>query len=347
MDAVVFGAAGFCGQQVASQALSGNKYENVICLYRNRRPHSDRPETHQAETLSHEGPSQEILSNETQSKAALEANRLQTVSGCLTKLNLTEIFPLRPHVIFHFATSKDNFKDNLDSCRRIAQSINSFCRGIVFGSSLSVYGDGPHNSVSETAKLNPQTELARNRADCEVALRQVEKVPVVCLRPRMIIGKEDRYFLPKIEKLFRRGMTMGNEKQRISLIEVGDYAKVALQLGTLLSQNPDSLLDAYNVAYESPISILELRQILAPNQRIYYRIPVGISLGLFRWLPFQFAKRLSTKISLIGRDQTLDCSRLSNIIGKEILGQPVTEKIRNVLEDHSRLEDGLTEGRTQ
>ena len=316
MDAVVLGAGGFCGRELVKTVLAGKEFERVIVLYR-------------------QAPGREQTDS-----------RLIEVSGCLTTLDYASLFPDRPHVIFHFASSKDRLADNRLSCQRISNNLKSNCKGIFYGSSLSVYGDGPHDFVTESAPLCPQTELAKTRAQCEEILRE-SSVPVVCLRPRMIVGKEDEYFLPQMKKLFRRGITVGNEKQRFSFIEVKDYATIVLQLCTELLKSPDTIGNEYNVGYESPLSMFELRKILTPGKRVYFRIPVKTSVALLNMLRAKFVKRLSSKLSLIGLNQTLDARRLSKVVGHNILTRSPAEVVCKVAAESELPTEVEPENRTR
>lgn len=301
---------------MVQNALDSNLFERVIAHYRTL---PENPPVNQA-GLGIKLPAE-------------NACRITSVAGCLTELDYSQLIPARPHLIFHFATSKDRLEDNRVACERICRSMSPDTKGIFYGSSLSVYGDGPHEFVTEAAEIRPQTKLAQNRAACESILQTNSQSPVVCLRPRMMVGVRDQYFLPKITRMFRKGLAMGNEKQQFSFIEVGDYATVVMQLARLLLKEPDSLAPAYNVGYTSPLSLFELRQIVAPAAMIFFRIPTGLSLGLLRGLPFSAAQRLSTKLKLIGRNQTLDPSQLVNLIGKELLGQPAPDMIRKSIVD--------------
>lgn len=299
MDAVVLGAGGFCGRELVRTVLAGKEFGRVIAHYR------QVPERKQTDS------------------------RLTAVSGCLTTLDYARLFPDRPHVIFHFASSKDRLADNRLACQRISTNLTSHCKGILYGSSLSVYGNGPHDFVTESAPLCPQTELAKTRVQCEQILGATS-VPVVCLRPRMIVGQEDKYFLPQIRTLFHRGIAVGHEQQRLSLIEVHDYATVALQLCAELLRHPDKIANAYNVGYDSPLSLRELREILAPGQGVYCRVPVNTSLALLSMLRTTYSRRLFIALSLIGINQTLDASKLSQVVGNHILARSPAEVVCSI-----------------
>lgn len=227
------------------------------------------------------------------------------------------LFPRQPHVVVHCATRQTDpegigFDDNLAGVERLLDAVNPHTRGIVYASSFSVYGEGPQVGVTETAPLQPRTPLARSRAQCEARLLAAARAgncQVALLRARFVVGEGDRYFLPGLARLARARIGIGDGRQRFSLIDVDDYARVMLALARRFLDEPPARpgrSDIFNVAYRRPITFNDISTTLCregdyppPRLRVPVRKPLIRSL---QWLPSRRTQQLAERLQLLGYD---------------------------------------------
>ncbi|RKG61628.1 NAD(P)-dependent oxidoreductase, partial [Corallococcus exercitus] len=122
------------------------------------------------------------------------------------------LFPPYPYVVLHLAmkqrdTDNTGFeRTNVDGTRRLLSRLRGDCRGVLLGSSMSVYGPGPHRGVKEVHPLRPITALARSRVAAEdVVMEHAVRTGLhaALLRPRFLLGRGDRFVLPAMVKLLK------------------------------------------------------------------------------------------------------------------------------------------------
>lgn len=285
---VLLGASGFVGSAVLRQ-LAGVPAETHVLVHR-------------------------------RSPAALP--RVASVhAGAVTNLP-PALLPDAPHVIVHCASRQidddgSGYGVNLDGIEHLCARVTPHTRAVLFLSSCSVYGDGPQQGVREDAPLSPGTELARSRAACEERLARLaagSACRVEVFRPRFVLGRGDAHVLPGLARLARRGLTLGNGRQRFSVIDVDDFAAILLARARHALQSNAGGFEAFNVGYERPISLHEIQSELCdeldvamPRRRIPVRQAVLAPLAR---LPLPALRRLVHRLQLLGLDHHGDVSRL-------------------------------------
>ena len=150
------------------------------------------------------------------------------------------LFPKERHVVVHLATKQIDHDrsgytyNNVLGTRSLLRMLPASTMGLIYASSTSVYGQGPHEGVREKdARLDPKTDLAKSRAAAESAIISAmsdRRKSAVILRPRFILGLEDRYTLPAIIKMVKAGFLIGSGQQAYSVIDVDDYAEIIVRL---------------------------------------------------------------------------------------------------------------------
>jgi nucleoside-diphosphate-sugar epimerase len=253
-------------------------------------------------------------------------------NGSMTALPAA-LFPAAPHIVIHCASKQidrdgSGFADNLRGIECLGRVINSHTRAILYASSYSVYGDGPQRGVTEESALQPQTPLARSRAACEAKLAALAKahgIACIAFRPRFVIGEGDAFFLPGLIKLARTRWKINEEAQRFSLIDVDDYANVMLDVTQRILDQPNTIasFSAFNVAYEKPISLAEIRAILEEAISLpapHYRLPVNETcLHLLEKIPSSSIRQFVQRLRLLGFDHFGTIQKLQTFMGSSIL----------------------------
>lgn len=238
-------------------------------------------------------------------------------------------FPPRRFLLVHLATKQVDRDGTGFVATNVAGTLNLLSQcdanlcGVVYGSSASVYGQGPLQPASEADHSLPVTPLARSRkAAEEVIARMAEErgIGAYLCRPRFIFGGGDRFLIPALLRLAKMRVA-GSQEVSCSFIHLDDYAEVILFLLQRLAlqdasgSEPERL--AVNVAYSAALpqeqilstvrSIAELRRPL-----LQLRCPRPLLRGL-RALPSGWLNGLATRLELFTQDQILSCSRLSEM----------------------------------
>jgi nucleoside-diphosphate-sugar epimerase len=160
------------------------------------------------------------------------------------------LFPKEPHVVVHLATKQIDHDrsgytyNNVLGTRSLLRMLPASTMGLIYASSTSVYGQGPHEGVRERdARLDPKTDLAKSRAAAESAIISAmsdRRKSAVILRPRFILGLEDRYTLPAIIKMVKAGFLIGSGQQAYSVIDVDDYAEIIVRLARRIAATDET-----------------------------------------------------------------------------------------------------------
>jgi nucleoside-diphosphate-sugar epimerase len=257
---------------------------------------------------------------------------LTLIRGSLQQLP-SDFLPQTPHVLVHLAVKQidrdgSGFeKDNVEGTRNLLSQVNDRTLGIIYNSSLSVYGEEPQREINESTPVNPQTPLARSRAASEMLIEKYMTDRdrwALLLRPRFVLGNGDRFVLPGLLKLSSRRIGISNGEQRFSIIDVDDYGTILLRLAIHIAQNnTDPQQQVLNVGYRQPVSFNEVIEALKeryPLSNPLMKIPTP------PWLIHSFQKApklqsLAVKLSLIGCDRYADTSKLSALVGEDIVGR--------------------------
>lgn len=238
-------------------------------------------------------------------------------------------FPSRPYLLVHLATKQIDpdgtgfVATNVTGTLNLLRESDANLRGIVYGSSASVYGQGPLQPALEVDRPDPATPLARSRRAAEKVILKIateRDFGAYLCRPRFIIGGGDRFLVPLLVRLARMRLA-GSQAVSYSFIHVDDYAQVILFLLQRLAtqggdgSNPERL--AVNVAYSAALSqeqILSTVRRMAgfPRPLLQLRCPRSLLAGL-RAMPGRRPDRLATRLELLMQDQILSCRRLSEM----------------------------------
>lgn len=183
-------------------------------------------------------------------------------------------------------TATQNLLDVAQNC-----SVSSF----IFISSPSIYATMKDQyGLKEEDELSCPSlnEYAKTKLEAEryVLAASNREFKTVALRPRAIVGPDDRVLLPKIMEMIDRGILPLFRRGRavIELTDVRDVAQAVL----LAAKNIDNISGrAFNISGGKPIRIKELACKLADtiNRKIFF-IP----------LPMVFAKYLAKKLEIKG-----------------------------------------------
>ncbi len=238
-------------------------------------------------------------------------------------------FPPRPYLLVHLATRQIDpdgtgfVATNVTGTLNLLRKSDANLRGVVYGSSASVYGQGPLQPALEVDRPEPVTLLANSRRAAEKVILKMateRDFGAYLCRPRFIIGGGDRFLVPILARLARMRLA-GSQEVSYSFIHVDDYAEVILfLLRRLATQDgngaePERL--AVNVAYSAALpqeQILSTVRGMAglPRPLVHLRCPRSLLVGL-RALPGRRPDRLATRLELLMQDQILSCRRLSEM----------------------------------
>ncbi|RYZ42689.1 MAG: SDR family oxidoreductase [Myxococcaceae bacterium] len=256
------------------------------------------------------------------------------------------LFPAHPYVVLHFATKPRDTDGtgfewtNVDGTQRLLSRLTKDCRGVIHGSSMSVYGPGPHLGVTEAHPLNPITPLARSRVASEALITKHAAeagLGAVLLRPRFLIGRGDRFVLPAMVKMLQRRRQLGTDSVACSVIDVDDCARIIWKLARRMVEAPRPEQRAYNVAYSSPLVRSEflgtlVRELGLPEPVVKVRVP-NLLLSALRDAPSLRAQALAERLELLTRSQCLDVARLKAVPGmRALLARSPVEALRAALD---------------
>jgi nucleoside-diphosphate-sugar epimerase len=255
------------------------------------------------------------------------------VEGDLERLPAS-LFPREPYVVVHVA-SKQIDRDgsgfdavNVGGTRALLGALTPACRGVIYGSSISVYGQGAQEGNDEDAPLSPDTPLARSRVDAERAIFDAARsrgFDAFALRPRFILGRGDRFTLPGLVRLFARGISLGSGAQAFTIVDVADYAEVVLRLADRIARGETARgqCAALHVGYRRAVTLDEIHRTLScafPLPRVRVRVPVTprITRTLAR-VPSASVRAATTKLELMGLSHRVSVGRLAGQIGGDLV----------------------------
>ena len=226
---------------------------------------------------------------------------------------------------------KGFYKNNVRGTQHMLEKIQGNCLGIIYGSSMSVYGEGRQVMVSEDTPLFPATALARSRAQTEsliLSFMEDHEKWALCLRPRFIIGEGDKFTMNAMVKFAQKGLRFGSGNQKFNLIDVDDYAGIITDLCRIIyKRRKKPLQAALNIGYEQPISYNEWIQAISGQMGILVqqkKVPVSpLLIKLVRCIPSDRARKLATKLELVGLDHTGTVNKLFELIDKQYTKSPL------------------------
>ncbi len=271
--------------------------------------------------------------------------KLEVVSGALPHVPRNLFFD-SPFILIHFGTKQidrdgTGFDQiNVEGTRQLLACAGPGLLGVIYGSSMSVYGQGTQSGISEDTPANPGTALAHSRLKAENVIRAATRQrgkSAFLLRPRFILGKNDRHTLPGLIKLYRKRIRIGSGSQSYSIIDAEDYARIVVQIAKRIIQRNETgnhVRKAVNIGYEKTISFNEINRVFAEYSSLpapFIQMPVWMS-KIFRKIPHRACRSLATKIELIGRDHSGSVKTLEKEIGSKIIGKNPDMILRKIIE---------------
>ena len=175
-------------------------------------------------------------------------------------------------------------------------------------STAAVYGSGPHRGIGVLDQsANPESMISRHRS---IADQMVLDAGGTVLRPYLVYGPADRWFIPGVVKLFRRlGSQIEHGSARLSLISSVELGRLVAALA--LAEGP--IGGIFHAAGPEPVRLSEL------VAQIESQIgPLGLSgsVSLPRAQELLGDAGFSRhQVSMIGVDSWLDAAPLWNRTG--------------------------------
>lgn len=270
---------------------------------------------------------------------------VKIIKGDLETLK-PEMFPNEEHCILHFARKqvdkdgKGYYETNVKGTQNLMSNINNKTLGIIYGSSLSVYGMWNQDFVSERDPANPISDLAKSRYEAERIIRagmSKSGKSAYILRPRFIFGKGDKT-LAAIVNAVKNGIVCASPENKHSFISVNDYAKLILQLVDNVFSNKEKPVNKIlNIGYNNFYDLKELVTCICDNYSIansirYKPLPHFIVQMLYQ-IPNIKLKSIIDFIALLGWSHYCDVSELESEVGTEITGQDSLKVFSQLLKD--------------
>ncbi|MEW2492406.1 NAD-dependent epimerase/dehydratase family protein [Streptomyces nodosus] len=234
---------------------------------------------------------------------------------------------------------------NVAGTRALLDAAPDSLKGVLLGSSMSVYGAGVQIRVAETAPARPSTALGRARlgAEREVAESMRRRgATAYLLRPRFITGRDDTSFLPGIGRLRRLPLRVPADRTRFSVIDVDDYGSVIAQLARRVLERAargTPVRTGVNVAYRSPIALRDLFDLLTappapdrdldPGRGPVRWLPAAPVRALTSVFPGQKASRLAERLDLVTRSHWADVGLLESEIGTALTAKSPETVVRS------------------
>jgi len=262
---------------------------------------------------------------------------LEKIQGSLEHLP-PDLEPDGPYVLVHLAVKQIDhdgsgyLATNVAATRSLLQSLGPRLQGILYASSMSVYGQGEQDGITESAEPRPDTPLAQSRRLAEIEIEAYARhvgVGALLLRPRFVIGPGDRFVLPALARMAARRVQVGSGRQGFSVIDVDDYARVILRLAGHLRDRcaqGHAAQEPLHVGYARPLRFAQiadaLRGMNGVPPRNVFRWHVPMFPGLVRQLrrlPGKSATQLATRLELAGQSHWGDTGALASKIGDDIV----------------------------
>jgi nucleoside-diphosphate-sugar epimerase len=264
---------------------------------------------------------------------------LSVLEGSLESLP-AQLFAHAPEVVVHFATQQIDSEGsgftatNVEGTQRLLDALPASVRVFLYGSSLSVYGQGPQRGENEEAlAIRPATPLARSRVEAErriLAAGRERGFSAVCLRPRFVLGRGDRHTLPGLLRVTRKGRGLGSGRQAFSVIDVDDYARAILAVAEHL-RTAEPVQRGLHVGYTQPLSLADIQAALSaafglePVAR-RLRLPMG-PVNALASLGLGGLSGQAVKYQLVGQDHYVDVSALRSLGGGAIVDRDPREAL--------------------
>ena len=226
------------------------------------------------------------------------------------------------------ATTDEYTATNVDlSAALLAASLAAGVERFVYVSSASVYSLGAPNPITETAPLVPYSPYGRSKLRAEELVRSYQQdqgLATTIVRPALIYGPRDRYFIPTALRLARLPVLplVNGGRHIVDFVYAGDVAELLWQA----SQSDAAIGKEYNAGPGVPTSLLDLatvyRQLTGRAPRI---LPVSSAAArrfaplarryLARFAPGVEVLLTPVSLALMDRDIHLDMTRARTELG--------------------------------
>jgi 2-alkyl-3-oxoalkanoate reductase len=178
---------------------------------------------------------------------------------------------------------------------------------VIYVSTTSVYGNGIHRGLSESM-LAPAPVSATSTSRL-VAERAVRAVGGVVLRPHLVYGPGDFWFVPTVLRLFRRVPAwVEGGRAMTSVVAVDDLAQVVVALTQLPWQPGGGTV--FHVSHPQPVSIRTLTTTLC-DQLGLPLLTCNLSAAVHRTLTRRAMPELTDhQFSLLSTDHWYDSRQI-------------------------------------
>lgn len=227
---------------------------------------------------------------------------IETCVGDLLEPSDLESFLEGVDVVYHCAArlalggSRDLFwRVNVEGTRAVLRAaLAAGARRLVFVSSIAAYGVSGHLVTEEQPLLARDTYGGSKVAAEQLLTREAQRrLETVVLRPCLVYGPGDRFFVPRVARLVRRVgfLPVPLAAGGVGLIDLVHAADVAAAL-VLAGRSPAAVGRAYNVTGADPRPLRQVLDLLfrTAGRRLRVvpvpRLPLALLLkgvGLLSW----------------------------------------------------------------
>ncbi|MBF0353321.1 MAG: NAD-dependent epimerase/dehydratase family protein [SAR324 cluster bacterium] len=259
-----------------------------------------------------------------------------------------KLFPEKPFILINFGNDSDKESkrrvklENVSGTQALMGALPEHVMGVLYGSSMSVYGSGALDDIHESVPVNPQTPVAESLAKAEKIVLDKMKDMKKCafiLRPHLILNADDESSsLRGILKLAQRGLNLNQGKSQFSVISVGDYAQIIFRLILQIFKRDEMdapVQRALNVGYREALSlqrmlavICEIYELSIPENNI--SLPAW-SIETLKMIPIPQIGRLLSHVESLGFSKNGNISTLEAEIGSDLLDQSAENILRQVI----------------
>ncbi|MBE9011490.1 SDR family oxidoreductase [Pseudanabaenaceae cyanobacterium LEGE 13415] len=179
-------------------------------------------------------------------------------------------------VVIHLAARVHQMKDaaadplsefraiNTEATRNLAIAARSAgVKRFVYLSSIKVNGDGQSTPYTEQSEPQPVDPYGISKWEAECALKQIEDLEVVILRPPLVYGAEVRANFLNLMKLVNKGipLPLGSVNNRRSLVYVGNLVDAIAQCAI----HPNAAGHTFLISDNTDLSTAELVKNIAKS----------------------------------------------------------------------------------
>lgn len=194
-------------------------------------------------------------------------------------------------------------RSNVDATREVARAARAAGARLVHTSSLGVTGPGaPSHPPTEQDPLRPINAYGESKLQGEAAVRDVEGLDWVIVRPTLVYGPRDRLFYP-LFKLARYGVfPIPNPAAVYNVIHVDDLAR-----GVEMAASSSPRGETFFLGHPEQVTVMELMSHLATVFGRPFR-PITVPRFALRG-----AAEIGTLVGALGARVPIDRARLKEL----------------------------------